>query len=101
MESVRIAPHADRTELVFEGRLVAAGVREVHRRLDEVLARAVPIELHAEGLERIDTAGVQLLIAFYRTARQRGLNVQWRSVSPALRASSVTLAVDGLLELPQ
>jgi anti-anti-sigma regulatory factor len=42
------------------------------------------IVLEAGQVRRIDTAGVQLLVAFVRQAQQRGAVVSWRSAPPVL-----------------
>jgi anti-anti-sigma regulatory factor len=100
MESVRFTCHADRTEVVFGRTLDASRVRAAYRHLDDVLNRGSPVELHAAGLDRIDAAGLQLLLAFVHAARTRGLKREWRSVSPALSASGELLGLSGALELP-
>ncbi|MBI3898638.1 MAG: STAS domain-containing protein [Gammaproteobacteria bacterium] len=100
MESVQVTCHADRTELVLQGLLDVPRVRAVYQSLNQALVRALPVELHAADVERVDAAGLQLLLAFYRTARDRGLAPHWRSVSTALRNGSEALGITGALELP-
>jgi anti-anti-sigma regulatory factor len=51
------------------------------------------------GVERIDTAGLQMLIAFARTHAARGKTLQWTAVSPELLRSSLLLGVAEPLHL--
>jgi anti-anti-sigma regulatory factor len=50
-------------------------------------------------VERIDTAGLQMLIAFAKTHAARGKTLQWTAVSPELLRSSLLLGVAEPLHL--
>lgn len=100
LETVRVTCHSDRTELVLEGAFDVAHVREAYQLLDQGLRRGLPLELHTADIERVDTAGLQLLVAFYRAAHEHGLKVEWRSVGAVLRSSSTMLGIASSLELP-
>jgi ABC-type transporter Mla MlaB component len=101
MESVNLTCHPDRTEIVLKGMLDVGETRAVYGRLGEALTRALPVELRAQELERIDTAGMQLLIAFVRAAREHGLQPSWRGISPALTSGAQLLGLSEALELPR
>lgn len=45
------------------------------------------------GVERIDTAGLQMLIAFAKSHAARGKTIRWTAVSPELLRSSQLLGV--------
>jgi anti-anti-sigma regulatory factor len=100
MESVNLTCHTDRTELNFEGALDASRAQAVYETLNEALIRALPLELHTARVERIDGAGLQLLVALYRGAQARGLPLQWRSIGPAVRSGAESLGLAQTLELP-
>ncbi|HXC60796.1 MAG TPA: STAS domain-containing protein [Steroidobacteraceae bacterium] len=51
------------------------------------------------GVERIDTAGLQMLIAFARHHAARGKSLNWSAVSPELLRSSRLLGVTEALHL--
>lgn len=51
------------------------------------------------GVERIDTAGLQMLIAFARHHAARGKTLNWTAVSPELLRSSQLLGVTEPLHL--
>lgn len=100
MESVNLTCHTDRTELTLVGVLDVSQTRAAYQVLNDAMVRALPLELDAAGLERLDAGGLQLLVAFVHGARERHLGVQWRSVSPALQASADSLGLGKTLELP-
>lgn len=101
MESVNLTCHTDRTEIVLKGMLDVGETRAAYDKFAEALTRALPLELRASEMERVDTAGLQLLIVFLRAAHERGLQVRWRDVGPALTASAQLLGLGEALELPQ
>jgi ABC-type transporter Mla MlaB component len=101
MESVSLTCHTDRTEIVLKGTLDAGETRTAHSALGEALTRALPLELQAPDLERVDTAGLQLLIVFLRAAHERGLHSSWGTTSAALSGSAELLGLSDDLMLPK
>lgn len=69
-------------------------------RLLAALADRGPIVLSAGGVMRADAAGLQLLIAFVRSARTTGVDWSWQAVSPALSDAARLLGVARELDLP-
>jgi phospholipid transport system transporter-binding protein len=69
---------------------------ELARRLDE----SGPVTMDVTALQRIDTAGLQLLAAFVRDRRTAGRSVAWRGRAAALEAAASLLGLNGMLELP-
>jgi ABC-type transporter Mla MlaB component len=69
---------------------------ELERRVDE--SDTVTVDVTA--LQRIDTAGLQLLAAFVRDRRTAGRSIAWRGRAAALEAAASLLGLDGMLELP-
>ena len=69
---------------------------ELARRLDE--SGTVTVDVTA--LQRIDTAGLQLLAAFVRDRRTAGRTVAWRGRAAALEAAAGVLGLNSMLELP-
>jgi ABC-type transporter Mla MlaB component len=68
---------------------------ELARRLDE--SGTVTVDVTA--LQRIDTAGLQLLAAFVRDRRTAGRAVAWRGRAAALDAAAGLLGLGSMLEL--
>jgi phospholipid transport system transporter-binding protein len=66
-----------------------------------LLALAAPLStLEASGVERVDTAALQLLAAFHRDAQTRGRQVAWAGVSASLRDAAERLGLTKTLALP-
>jgi phospholipid transport system transporter-binding protein len=59
--------------------------------------RAVILDVSA--LQRIDTAGLQLLAAFVRDRRTAGHRIEWRGRAPALESAAGFLGLRSMLEL--
>ncbi len=78
-------------------------VGELYTELSMVLNENKPVEVDASSLERIDIAGIQLLLAFRQKVVSSGLDFSWQSPSENLirAATLVGLAQRlGLSELP-
>jgi phospholipid transport system transporter-binding protein len=97
MKGVEVVNQADETQLVFEPVLDIVGARNLYGKLNSVLAHAKPVALDASRVERVDTAALQLLAAFCRTAREAGLALRWRDASPALREAAAMLGLHDAL----
>lgn len=69
---------------------------QLARRLDE----PEPVTVDVSAVQRIDTAGLQLLAAFVRDRRTAGRAVQWRGRASALETAAGVLGLHHMLELP-
>jgi anti-anti-sigma regulatory factor len=60
-------------------------------------------DFHVDGgaVDRIDTAGLQLLLGFAARLKLMDRRLIWDSVSPGLRQGAKQLGVDGALGLPE
>ena len=66
-----------------------------------LLALDAPLStLEASGVERVDTAALQLRAAFPRDAQTRGRQVAWAGVSASLRDAAERLGLTKTLALP-
>lgn len=90
MGPVRIRRQNDRTYILLDRYLEIAQAAQLHSGLRPALMAGAPLVLNAGRVERIDTAAIQVLVAFCRTARARAIPLQVRAVSAALR-NAVTL----------
>lgn len=61
---------------------------------------AKAVQLDAAGVERVDTAALQLLVAFRREAVARGIPPVWQGVSATVRDAAKLLGLAQALELP-
>lgn len=55
--------------------------------------------IHAADVERVDTAGIQLLYAFVQEARRRGIVLEWDNPSAKLASAAELLGMLYALEL--
>lgn len=83
--------------LSLEGSLDIAGARELREALAGLLEAGEPCAIEASAVERADAAAVQLLHAFAREARARGVPLAWRDPSPALREAFRLLGLERTL----
>jgi anti-anti-sigma regulatory factor len=59
-----------------------------------------PYEIDGGGVEQIDTAGLQLVVAFALDCLERNVHYTWKARSPVLEEAIRTLGVAPLLESP-
>jgi anti-anti-sigma regulatory factor len=78
-------------------RLAAQAALKVQ--LQDVLHKG-DIVLDAAGLERVDTAALQLLVLFRRELEGHGGKLAWRDANEVLNEAAGLLGLDQLLNLP-
>lgn len=86
--------------LALQPTLRIAGAHALREQLREALAAGRPVVLQADAVEAADTAALQLLCAFVREGRERGIAVEWQAPAPALTRDAGLLGVAALLGLP-
>jgi anti-anti-sigma regulatory factor len=59
-----------------------------------------PYEIDGGSVQHIDTAGVQLVVAFALDCLERNINYVWKARSPVLDEAIRVLGVGALLESP-
>ncbi|HEX4268280.1 MAG TPA: STAS domain-containing protein [Steroidobacteraceae bacterium] len=64
------------------------------------LQESEPVTVDVSAVQRIDTAGLQLLAAFVRDRRTAGHVVTWRGRASALETAAALLGLRDMLELP-
>jgi len=75
----------------------AASLKE---RLAALLDEPQPVTLDVAALQRIDTAGLQLITAFVRERAGAGRAVEWQGTAPVLMTAAQLLGLTSLLKLP-
>lgn len=76
-----------------------ADVGELHTQLKGALGGS-QIVLNGDTVDRVDTAALQLLVAFQHEARKRERQVQWAGVSAPLHDAASQLGLVEALALP-
>jgi anti-anti-sigma regulatory factor len=84
-------------QLPADCRLAAQAVLKAQ--LEEVL-HGGEIVLDVEGLERVDTAALQLLVLFRRELESQGGVLRWRGANAVLSEAAGLLGLEQLLNLP-
>jgi len=83
----------DKTRISFGPVLDVAGSGELKKQLEKVFRRKPPFELDGSAIERIDTAALQVLVAFSHESRGRKIELTWADVSDSLRNASTLLGL--------
>jgi anti-anti-sigma regulatory factor len=92
------APRADSFLLKLEASCTLRDVADLQFSL--VAARGDPLLVDGGSVERIDTAGLQLLVALARRQQLSGGRLEWKAVSPELRKGGERLGLTAELGLP-
>ena len=58
------------------------------------------VTLDISSVQRIDTAGLQVIATFVRERESLGRQVEWRGAAPSLAAAAKLLGLSSLLKLP-
>jgi ABC-type transporter Mla MlaB component len=93
------ADEPEATVICCDACLDIAGARDFYNRLQAAMQARQPVVLDATHIERVDTAALQILCAFFRDAEVHGLVVQWQQPSPALQNAARLLNVSTYLAL--
>jgi len=65
----------------------------------DVLENQKTIEVSAAGLQRVDGAGIQMLVALFRQAEQEQKDISWKDTSESLLSAASLLGVSEQLHL--
>jgi ABC-type transporter Mla MlaB component len=68
--------------------------------LAKLLEDSNAVTLDIGAVQRIDTAGLQVIATFVRERESQGRQVQWRGDAPALAAAAQLLGLSSILKLP-
>ena len=58
------------------------------------------VTLDISAVQRIDTAGLQVIATFIRERESHGRKVQWRGAAPAVSTAAKLLGLSAVLKLP-
>jgi len=82
---------------------VACTIHEAQALRGQMLEQSAhpgPYEIDGSAVRQVDTAGVQLVVAFALDCLERGISYRWKGRSPALEEAIRVLGVGALLESP-
>ncbi|MBL1261617.1 MAG: STAS domain-containing protein [Thiotrichaceae bacterium] len=75
-------------------------VNEINQKLKESLSAGRDISINISNIERIDTAGAQMLCAFYQDAKSKKIKCEWTPPSGIFSKSIEQLGLSEHLEIP-
>lgn len=94
-------PETSMNTILFDPSLDIAGAAQLQQQLNGVLLSKTPVALDAANVERVDTAALQVLTAFFKDAEAANLTVQWQHASEALTNAARLLGLGPSLHLDQ
>ena len=99
MDFIEVKHRSGTAHVSFDAAVGIAEARALYATLGKLFPKQAAIVLHADRLERIDTAAMQVLACFCQAARQRGLAMTWQSPSAAFREAANLLGLASMLGL--
>ncbi|MFL6605978.1 MAG: lipid asymmetry maintenance protein MlaB [Steroidobacteraceae bacterium] len=86
--------------LALAAECTVADAGSLKERLAGLLDQPQTVTLDVTALQRIDTAGLQVITAFVRERAGLGLQVEWQGTAPVLATAAQLLGLTSLLRLP-
>ncbi len=85
--------------VVLERTVNIAAAGELYSRLQPLLEQSEDIQIDTSSVVSVDTAVLQLLVAFVTDARNRGLGVRWTQPSQSFCQTAALLDLESPLGL--
>jgi ABC-type transporter Mla MlaB component len=86
--------------LALAAECTVADAGSLKERLAGLLNEPQTVTLDVTALQRIDTAGLQVITAFIRERTGLGRQVEWQGTAPVLATAAQLLGLGSLLKLP-
>ena len=74
---------------------------DLHAHLKNALENKHVVEIDASEVQRVDTAILQVFLAYSQEAKLQGLQFCWQGVSDAFRSAAYLLGIEEELALPE
>ena len=89
------------SKTVFDlpGNLTISTAEALHEELEPLLLKDNDIVVNGDNVVRVDTAGLQLMLAFKNALAKRNLGFSWKGFSTALFESAQQIGLTQLLAL--
>jgi ABC-type transporter Mla MlaB component len=88
------------TALTLSAECMVSQAAALKEQLAALLEQPLPVTLDISSLQRIDTAGLQVITAFVRDRAAHGREVAWHGEAPVLATAAQLLGLTSLLRLP-
>jgi ABC-type transporter Mla MlaB component len=86
--------------LALAAECTVSDAHSLKERLAGLVDEPQAVTLNVTALQRIDTAGLQVITAFVRDRAGHGRQVEWQGAAPVLAAAAQLLGLTSLLKLP-
>ncbi len=96
---MQINTQSAKTLVQLPGEMVIDTVMDTYQRLDEWRKGESPIQIDGDHVSNVDTAGVQILLAFVRQVKSDHKVVVWKTPSDALKTAVELLGLTDELGL--
>lgn len=93
------APSAPPQDIKLDGKVDISSIATLRERLSAALETGESLSIDASAVDSVDTASLQLLVAFANKASKRAQTLAWVEVSDALRERATLLDLDTALDL--
>ena len=98
MGPVQIVRRNNRVRVVLSENLTISQAGLLHKKLSKGLAAKLPLILNGEQVRQVDTAALQVVVAFCHAAREQGVTLQYQTPDDYLYLSLRLLGLAGVLE---
>jgi ABC-type transporter Mla MlaB component len=88
------------TTLALPAECMVGDAASLKENLAALLDESLPVTLDITALQRIDTAGFQVITAFVRERAGHGRTVEWQGNAPVMTTAAQLLGLTTLLRLP-
>jgi ABC-type transporter Mla MlaB component len=88
------------TTLALAAECMVSDAGSLKENLAALLDEPLPVTLDITALQRIDTAGLQVITAFVSERTGHGRSVEWQGTAPVLTTAARLLGLTSLLRLP-
>ena len=97
---VETAPESGSGAFAVAAECTVADAGALKSGLAKLLDTPEAVTLDIGAVQRIDTAGLQVIATFVRERESLGRAVEWRGAAPAMTAAANLLGLSALLKLP-
>lgn len=95
------AGNANTRRLVLSNYFTIDMAQDFYAELDSALQSESDVEIDGSNVERVDSAGIQLLLSFKNEFEKHSSQIQWLGASDSLRATAEQLGVESELRFPE
>ncbi|MFT4720578.1 MAG: phospholipid transport system transporter-binding protein [Candidatus Azotimanducaceae bacterium] len=71
-------------QIALPERFDISAAEAVHQQLEDAMSQGKAVVLQAAAVTRLDTTGVQMLLAFFKEAKATDLDVSWEEPSSVI-----------------